>query len=32
MADAAGDILRADRERALARLTELDAVGAGEPA
>ncbi|MGW2093972.1 ADP-ribosylglycohydrolase family protein [Promicromonospora sukumoe] len=32
MADAAGDILRADRERALARLTSLDAVGAGEPA
>lgn len=32
MADAAGDILRADRERALARLTSLDAVGTGEPA
>ncbi|MFI2366545.1 ADP-ribosylglycohydrolase family protein [Promicromonospora sp. NPDC019610] len=32
MADAASDILRADRERALARLTSLDAVGAGEPA
>lgn len=36
MASAAADILRADRERALARLTALDAVGvpttAGDPA
>ncbi|MFI9489713.1 ADP-ribosylglycohydrolase family protein [Promicromonospora sp. NPDC052451] len=32
MASAATDILRADRERALSRLTALDAVGAGDPA
>jgi hypothetical protein len=32
MASAAADILRADRERALGRLAELDAVGAGERA
>lgn len=32
MASAAADILRADRERALGRLAQLDAVGAGERA
>lgn len=32
MASAAADILRADRERALSRLTALDAVGAGDAA
>jgi len=32
MADAAADILRADRERALGRLAAIDSVGAGEPA